>query len=81
MKLYYDRTDPLRIVSEPSFDAIPVTIDPETAELIFELRAALQHLVTIEEGLGAPEDSAQEAASWFENELEIIFAMEKDDAS
>lgn len=67
MQYYFDRTAPLFITQNPSYDAIPVTVNPDFAQFILELEGAVEQTKDNFNNFGAPEDSAQDLVNLFED--------------
>jgi hypothetical protein len=60
MKVYFDKTAPLYVVTAQSFDGVPVDMPEKMATLLHRLRAIIEEVEeTIDFG-GAPETSAQD---------------------
>ena len=69
MKYYYDRTAPLLIVAEPSFDAVPVEIEEGFGGFIVGLGNILQEMEQLTSTEGSPEDSGQRLAELFQDKI------------
>ncbi len=65
MQYYFDRTVPLFLTTEGSFDAVPVAVDPDVAKFVTELQGIVVSMTANMAEYGSPEDSAQQLADEF----------------
>ena len=65
MQYYFDRTVPLFLTTEGSFDAVPVQVDEDLAGFIAELQCIVSTITDRMPEYGSPEDSAQQIADVF----------------
>lgn len=65
MQYYFDRTVPLFLTTEGSFDAVPVNIDEGLAGFVIELQNIVTRMTANMAEYGSPEDSAQQLADEF----------------
>ena len=62
MQYYFDRTLPMFLTTEGSFDAVPVALDDDIAGFVVELTGVVARIEANMAEYGAPEDSAQQLA-------------------
>ena len=65
MKLYFDRTLPMFLAEDPTFDGHAVEVDDRIASLVLLLGDAISAVYLKIDLAGAPEDTAQELADGF----------------
>jgi hypothetical protein len=66
MSYYYDRTAPLLLTDEASFDAVPVAVTPEFGAFIIGMGKILAEMEKVAETAGSPEDTAQMLSELYE---------------
>ena len=69
MQYYFDRTDPLFIRREDSYNGVPIDIEPGIGEFMCELRDIFEDVRNQFNTVGAPEDSAQFLTQYLVNSL------------
>ena len=62
MKAYFDRTAPLFIVKEPSFDAIAVEVPESVIAFVEKVAGVIKDVDAAIDVASAPEESAQDLA-------------------
>ena len=73
MKYYFDRTTPLFIQPEPTFDGYEVQMDGDIAQFLLELRDIFESVNRKANDTGAPEDHVQEWAEELEARIKDTY--------
>lgn len=69
MQYYFDRTNPLFLSQDASFEAVRVDVTPEFAQFVLEFQSILEDVRRMADVSGAPEDSAQQLAEYFQDRV------------
>ena len=72
MKVYFDRTLPMFLSEESTFDGHLVDIDEEVGNIVLTFGRVLKLMEEHIYNAGAPEDSAQELADTFCKEMRNV---------
>lgn len=76
-KAYFNRNSPLYIDSQPSFDGVEVEMDELVVQNVRDLNDLFANMITKVMEASAPEESAQELADYFAEELRKIVKTRK----
>jgi len=75
MKAYFDRTAPFYLKESPSFDGVPVTVDPNTFEQIIHMGILMDTMAHRVSQVSNNEANSQELADFFVDEVKTIFNL------
>jgi hypothetical protein len=73
MKAYFDRTLPMYLSPEPTFDGNAINIPEYVLQVCDDLNKLKEDMVLLFDELPAPEECAQEAADILASKIEDIF--------
>ena len=65
MTIYFDRTLPLFLTDQPTYDGIAVNVDTDALQLVMDLNALVTQMKERINESGAPEEYNQELAAQF----------------
>ncbi len=73
MTIYFDRTLPLFLTDESTFDGIAVNITGDAVQFVMDIRELQEQIAVAIDVSGAPEDYNQELADMFAAGLQEIW--------
>ncbi len=73
MSIYFDRTLPLFLTDEPTYNGVAVDVDVDSLQMVIDLNALVKQMAEAITETGSPEDYNQELAEMFTAGLKEIW--------